>query len=83
ATYAERDGTFTNFAGRLQSFNAAFRPLGESLKEWQINTSLAQQLGQTWTYASAESVLADITSSISAYEGMSYAKIGDLGCLVE
>ncbi len=83
ATYAERDGTFTNFQGRLQRFNAAIRPLGEALPAWQIYTRLAQELGQEWTYASAESVLADIASSISAYEGMSYAKIGDLGCLVE
>jgi NADH-quinone oxidoreductase subunit G len=81
-TYAERDGTFTNFQGRVQRINAAIRPLGEALPAWQIYTRLAQGLGQAWPYASAEAVLADIACTIPGYNGLSYAKIGDLGCLI-
>ena len=43
ATYAERDGTFTNFQGHLQRINAAFAPRGEALPAWQIYTRLAQR----------------------------------------
>jgi len=82
ATYAERDGTFTNFQGYLQRINAAFAPCGEAWPAWQIYTRLAQGLGQDWTYASAEAVLHDIAAAIPAYTGLSYAKIGDLGCSV-
>jgi len=79
ATYAERDGTFTNFQGHLQRINAAFPPRGEALPAWQIYTRLARSLGQDWTYVSAEGVLHDIAAAIPRYEGLSYAKIGDLG----
>ena len=66
ATYAERDGTFTNFQGVLQRLNAAFAPRGEALPAWQIYTRLARGLGQDWTYASAEGVLHDIAVAIPA-----------------
>jgi predicted molibdopterin-dependent oxidoreductase YjgC len=82
ATYAERDGTFTNFQGYLQRINAAFAPHGEALPAWQIYMRLAQGLGHAWTYAAAEGVLHDIAAAIPAYAGLSYAKIGDLGCAV-
>jgi NADH-quinone oxidoreductase subunit G len=79
ATYAERDGTFTNFQGYLQRINAAFAPRGEALPAWQIYTRLARSLGQAWMYVSAEGVLQDIAAAIPGYEGLSYAKIGDFG----
>jgi predicted molibdopterin-dependent oxidoreductase YjgC len=79
ASYAERDGTFTNFQGYLQRINAAFAPHGEALPAWQIYTRLARGLGHAWTYAAAEGVLHDIAAAIPAYAGLSYAKIGDLG----
>jgi predicted molibdopterin-dependent oxidoreductase YjgC len=78
-TYAERDGTFTNFQGHLQRLNAAIRPLGEAWPAWQIYTRLAQGFGQEWSYSSAEAVLADMATAIAGYQGLSYAKIGALG----
>ena len=81
-TYAERDGTFTNFQGRIQRFNMAITPRGAARPAWQIYTQIATGLGHAWTYASAEAVLADIAESRPGYAGLSYAKIGDLGCLI-
>ncbi len=82
AMYAERDGTFTNFQGRVQRFNAAFAPRGEALPAWQIYQRLAQELGQSWSYSSAEAVLMDMATAIPAFHGLSYAKVGDLGQIV-
>ncbi|MGQ4808922.1 Periplasmic nitrate reductase [Candidatus Entotheonellaceae bacterium PAL068K] len=79
ATYAERDGTFTNFQGRIQRLNAAIRPQGTCRPAWQIYTHIAQGLGQEWSYRSAETILADIAQAVSGYDGLSYARIGDLG----
>jgi predicted molibdopterin-dependent oxidoreductase YjgC len=81
-TYAERDGTFTNFQGRIQRLNRAITPRGTARPAWQIYTQIATGLGHAWTYASAEAVLADIAESRPGYAGLGYAKIGDLGCLV-
>jgi NADH-quinone oxidoreductase subunit G len=83
ATYAERDGTFTNFQGRIQRINAAIARQGEALPGWQIATRLAQGLGQDWSYSSAETVLADIAVAVPQYQGLSYAKIGDQGLATE
>ncbi len=79
AVYAERDGTFTNFEGRVQRINPAFAPRGEALPAWQIYQRLGQALGHIDTYASAEAVLMDLATTVSAFDGMSYAKVGDLG----
>ncbi len=79
ATYAERDGTFTNFQGRIQRLAAAFAPRGDSLPAWQIYQRLARGLGQSWTYASAEAILTDIAAAVPSYAGLSYAKVGELG----
>jgi predicted molibdopterin-dependent oxidoreductase YjgC len=76
---AERDGTFTNFQGHVQRINAAIRPRGEVQPAWHIYTRLAHSLGQSWPYAAAETILADIATTIPSYQGLSYAKIGDLG----
>jgi NADH-quinone oxidoreductase subunit G len=79
ATYAERDGTFTNFQGRVQRLNVAFAPRGEARPAWQIYQQLANGCGQTWTYPSAEAILAEVAATIPAYQGLSYAKVGDCG----
>jgi NADH-quinone oxidoreductase subunit G len=82
ASHAERDGTFTNFQGRVQRLNTAFAPHGEALPAWHIYQRLGQALGQDWSYASTEAVLTDMATAIPAYSGMSYAKIGDVGQLI-
>jgi predicted molibdopterin-dependent oxidoreductase YjgC len=35
-----------------------------------------------WQYAAAEAVLLELAAAIPAYEGMSYAKVGDQGELI-
>jgi len=79
AVYAERDGTFTNCEGRVQRLNPAFAPRGEALPAWQLYQRLGQLLGQSDDFASAEAILAELASTVPAFDGMSYAKVGDLG----
>lgn len=82
AVYTERDGTFTNFEGRVQRLNPAFAPRGEALPAWRIYQRLGQALGQVDDYASAEAVLMELATAVPAFDGMSYAKVGDLGHLL-
>jgi predicted molibdopterin-dependent oxidoreductase YjgC len=42
ATYAEKDGTFTNFEGRVQRFRKAVEPLGAS----RTTSEILQELGR-------------------------------------
>lgn len=67
ATYAEKNGTFTNFEGRVQRFKKAFEPIGESLAEWMILTELARRLGHSWSYESEEAIYAELAQKVPAF----------------
>ena len=45
ASYAEKDGTFTNSAGRVQRIRPAFKPVGEARPDWEVFLLLARRLG--------------------------------------
>ena len=45
ASFAETDGTFTNFEGRVQQVRKAITPLGEARADWRIVAEIARKLG--------------------------------------
>jgi NADH-quinone oxidoreductase subunit G len=45
APFSETSGTFVNTEGRMQSFNAAVRPLGEARPGWKVLRVLGNLLG--------------------------------------
>ena len=78
-TYAERDGTFTNFEGRVQLIHQAVEPLGDSRCHWNIIQDLACIFGKPYSYGDAESVFADLAHWVVEFEGLDYEKIGEHG----
>ena len=44
ATFAEKDGTFTNTERRVQRVRKAVEPLGESMADWEILSGLAERI---------------------------------------
>ncbi len=79
ATYAEVEGTFTNFEGRVQRICRAMEPMGDSLPTWQIVASLAGTLGQAYPYVGSEEVFTELADRVAEFENLSYAKISDRG----
>lgn len=79
ATYAETDGTFTNFEGRVQRINRAVEPLGDSAPTWLLVSMLAQSVGHDYHYDSAEEVFAELAQRVVEFQDLSYEKIGDCG----
>jgi len=67
ATYAEKDGTFTNLEGRVLRVRQAMDAIGESVPDWQIITALANGLGCQWEYESANDVQAEIMKLLPGY----------------
>ena len=59
ATWAEVDGSFTNKDGRVQRIHAAISAPGESVPAWQAVVRLADKLGVTLGYATADQVFAE------------------------
>ena len=52
ATFAEKNGTFTNYAGKVQRINQAFAPLGSAREDFDILSALAAHTGAPLPYAS-------------------------------
>jgi NADH-quinone oxidoreductase subunit G len=82
ATFAESTGSFTNFEGRIQRFQKAFDPAGDSLPDWRAICELANQLfGIPAEYASAPSVFEDLCRAVPLFEGLTWSGLGDGGYL--
>lgn len=75
ASWAERDGTFTNTERRVQYFARALEPHPQVRADWEIVQSIAQQLGAKWEYKSASDVMDEITARVPAYAKMPYARL--------
>ena len=59
APFTETPGTFVNAEGRVQSFHAVVKPLGEARPAWKVLRVLANMLGLPgFDYESAQDVLA-------------------------
>ena len=63
APFTETPGTFVNAEGRLQSFHAVVKPLGEARPAWKVLRVLANLLGLPgFAFESTADVLADLDS---------------------
>jgi predicted molibdopterin-dependent oxidoreductase YjgC len=67
STYAEKDGSFTNLEGRVLRVRQAMEPVGESLPDWHIMTSLANAMGRQWDYQSPHDIQAEIMKLLPGY----------------
>ncbi len=79
ASYAEEDGTFTNFEGRIQRIRRAVSPLAQSKPNYEIITLLAEKLGFEWGHQHPESIFHDLVRSVPDFNGMTYQEIGSQG----
>jgi NADH-quinone oxidoreductase subunit G len=79
ATWAEADGTFTNFDGRVQRIRRAVPPPDEARPRWELAEELLRRLGAPLGTASAREVFAHLSRSVPGYEGLDYRAIGMAG----
>ncbi|MFQ5754046.1 MAG: molybdopterin-dependent oxidoreductase, partial [bacterium] len=82
ATFVEQDGTFTNYARRVQRIYKAVQPLAESKPDWMIFRNLSKKLGKSMPYFEAEDVFNALASEVSAFQGITYKKIAEQGTLL-
>jgi predicted molibdopterin-dependent oxidoreductase YjgC len=85
AAPAERDGTFTNFEGRVQRFRPAVPALGAALPDWDVLARLLRRLRAAVpvaTAARAEHCFAALAGAVGAFQGMTYRGLGDAGAMV-
>ncbi|HXG04509.1 MAG TPA: molybdopterin-dependent oxidoreductase [Candidatus Binatia bacterium] len=82
AAWVERDGTFTNFEGRVQRFRSAVDPLGEARPTWRIIGDALAALGAPAGASRAEHWFRALAAAVPAFAGLTYQALGDTGLLV-
>src|SRR5262249_2966554 len=82
ASFAEKEGTFTNTERRIQRINPALAPVGESRPDWQILIEVAQRTAKdkAWVerqfhFHSPADGMAEISRSAGIYGGVSYDRL--------
>ncbi len=78
ATHFEKDGSFTNFEGKVQPFNAVFEPLGDSRPEWKILLELAKTLGVELPYQDCQAVFSALSREVPAFQTLTMAAPSDI-----
>jgi len=68
ASFAEKDGTFTNFEGRTNKVCKAIKPIGDSLPDWEIVMRLANKMDYPLPFSSLPDVMSEIEGLVSSYE---------------
>ena len=76
ATFAERDGTYTNMERRVQLLRPALEPRGEEEADWRTICQIARRMGASgFDYQDAESIFDEISNLINTYEGINYQRL--------
>jgi formate dehydrogenase major subunit/formate dehydrogenase alpha subunit len=79
ASFAEKDGTFTNTERRVQRIRKAISSPGEAKEDLWILMQLSEKLGYPMKYNFAEEVFQEIGSIWQAVAGMTYGRIDKSG----
>lgn len=74
ASFAEKDGTFTNTERRVQRVRKAIEPL-PGMADWQTIMALSGKMGYPMHYRDPEEIFAEMASLTPSYAGISYSRI--------
>lgn len=75
ASFAEKDGTFTNTERAVQLLNKAIAPLGNALADWEIIKLISNKMGYKMDYKHPEEIMDEIASLTPIYGGISYKRL--------
>ena len=81
-TFAEHEGTFTNYDGRIQRFWPALQAPGMARPAWLIIGALIGELTEQVGPRSAAEAFFALSGAVSAFSGISYDDIGTRGAVV-
>jgi len=80
ASFAEKDGTFTNTERRVQRIRKAIEPIGQAKPDWWIICQIAKRLGSKgFDFLHPTEVMAEIVSLTPSYAGISYGRLENGG----
>jgi predicted molibdopterin-dependent oxidoreductase YjgC len=80
--HAEKRGTFTNIRGRVQKFLKAVEPPGDARPEWEFLHGLVFNVTGQNGYVTIEGLFNQMAKEVPAFNGLSWARLGDTGVTV-
>ena len=75
ASYAEKEGTFSNTERRVLRVRKAIEPVGDSRADWKIIQEISNRFGYPMNYDSPEAIMQEIASVTPSYGGISYDRL--------
>jgi formate dehydrogenase alpha subunit len=75
ATFAEKDGTYTNTERRVQKIRKAVHPVGDSKPDYDIICSLARLMGYPMDYRAAHEIMEEIAILTPSYGGILHHRL--------
>lgn len=80
ASFAEKDGTFTNTERRVQRVRKAIQPVGDSRPDWSIVCQVAGRLGaRGFQYDHPSEIMEEIRDLTPSYGGIGYERLENGG----
>jgi len=79
ASFAEKDGTFTNSERRIQRIRKAIGPLGKARPDWKIVCDISNRLGYAMKYKNISEIMDEVASLAPIYGGVSFERLEEDG----
>ncbi len=81
--HTEKRGSFTNTKGRVQRFMKAIEPRGDARPEWEFLHDLVLNVTGQDGYATIEGLFNLMAKEVPAFNGLTWAGLGDAGVTVQ
>jgi formate dehydrogenase major subunit len=79
ASFAEKDGTFTNTERRVQRVRKAIEPVGNSRPDCRILSAIAKRMGvKGFDYNNPSEIMQEIAGLTPSYEGITYELLNEV-----
>jgi formate dehydrogenase alpha subunit len=78
ASFAEKDGTFTNGERRVQRVRKAIPPLA-GMAEWEVLCKISTLMGYPMSYENPAEIMAEIATLVPVYGGIGYDRLEKRG----
>lgn len=78
-TFAENEGIFVNFEGRVQKFRRVINPLAEARPDWWVVSELARRMGHKgFDYKNSAAILKEMSESFLEFSSWKQGKEKDI-----
>ncbi len=75
ASFAEKNGTFTNTERRVQLVRKAIDPPGKAKQDWEIICDLSNRMGYPMEYIDSKAIMEEMNSVTPSYAGISSSRL--------